>query len=36
LKKLNDIEGEEEYEDKISKGFTALENCNNGMNIGRA
>jgi hypothetical protein len=36
LKKLNDVEGDEEYKDKISNGFAALESFNNGMNVSKA
>jgi hypothetical protein len=36
LKNLNNVEGEEVYEDKISNGFAVFKNLNDGLGINRA
>jgi hypothetical protein len=36
LKKLNDIEGKEQYQVKISNGIAALGNVDDGVDIARA
>jgi hypothetical protein len=36
LKKLKEVEGKEEYQVKFSKGFSALENLDEDMDINRA